>query len=331
VNDNQVRKLTQDEYPLWDAIVEKSPQGTIFHSSAWIRKCSELLLKKGILYGFFKNKNLVGGCSIYSNQRLPFLSIATSTEIMIPYGGYIFSPAGSSKVHKNESSRNKIITGINNELIKTFDYINIRNSPAFIDIRPFIWNGWQSSVHYTYFLNLEGDFAGKISRKIHQTIRKSQKLGITFKKETDLDLCYLLIVKTYEKQHLVPPVSKNFIKQIIDLIISKNIGEMWVARTSTGEPAAAEIIMWDNKRAHRWIAASDAKFKNTGATSLLMFEIFQDLQTRGFREINLMCANEPYLAEFVSKFQPRLIPYYSVERSNSRFKLMENLKRISHL
>ena len=48
----EVRILSRDEYQLWDELVIKSPQGTIFHLSKWIIKCAELISKNEIIYGF---------------------------------------------------------------------------------------------------------------------------------------------------------------------------------------------------------------------------------------------------------------------------------------
>jgi hypothetical protein len=96
-----------------------------------------------------------------------------------------------------------------------------------------------------------------------------------------------------------------------------------IAETPSGEVASAEIIIWDNKRAYRWSAASHTYFEDTGETSLLLYEIFQDLKKKGFKEINLMAANTPHLTKFISSFNPRLVPYYSVEKKTFLAEVIE--------
>jgi hypothetical protein len=91
-------------------------------------------------------------------------------------------------------------------------------------------------------------------------------------------------------------------------------GEVWTAETVGGDLACAEIIIWDDKRAYRWSAASNTDLRDTGATSLLLTEIFRDLKERGFKEINLMAANTPHLSRFIASFNPRLLPYYCVQK-----------------
>ena len=101
-----------------------------------------------------------------------------------------------------------------------------------------------------------------------------------------------------------------------------------IAETPSGEVASAEIVIWDNKRAYRWSAASHTYFKDTGETSLLLYEIFQDLKKKGFKEINLMAANTQQLAKFIASFNPKLISYYGVEKSSTKYKIITDAYRV---
>ena len=219
-------------------------------------------------------------------KNIIFLSLATSTSLMTPYGGYVFAPFESSRFVKMNCNI-KVISAINSEIERRYEYINIVNSPEIRDIRPFSWNGWKTNIYYTYSFKLDNKVEDNVSRNVRRTVNKAKKLGITVKKECDPYLYYHLNCKTYEKQHLKSPVSKKFLINMIDFIISTNIGEMWIARTPDGDPVAAEIIIWDNKCAHRW-SELRSQFNDTGAISFLLIEIFKDLQKRGFNKINLM-------------------------------------------
>ena len=96
-----------------------------------------------------------------------------------------------------------------------------------------------------------------------------------------METYYSLLTKTYEKQGLPTPVSERFLSKMIEMIRSTGSGEMWIARTSSGEPAAVEMVIWDTKRAYRWQGVLDPEFKATGATSLLLYQIFQGSRGAG--------------------------------------------------
>ena len=321
--DTEVRELKKHECPIWDELVEKSLHGTIFHSSAWLTLCSELSNKKLKIYGCFRKDQLIGGCSFYTFKK-GFFKIASTAIGMSPYGGVVLAQSPSSNVRKQEQTYSNIIKSLCSPFDdEHFYYIRLINSPGFTDIRPFVWNGWDGKIYYAYYFNLEGDIEKTVSKNVRNTIRKAIKGDITIKKLNDHSIFYDLFSMTFKRQNRNPPVTKEFFEKIIDLLKSKNTGEMWIAKTPSGEAVSAEIVIWDNKRAYRWAAASHTKFKGTGATSLLLYEIFQDLKNRGFKEINLMAANTPHLANFVSSFNPKLVPYYSIEKKTYITKIAE--------
>lgn len=319
----EVRELREGDRRLWDDLVEASPQGTIFHKSFWLEASSDLFDKVLRIYGCFNGESLVGGCSIYLGS-IKFMRFASSTVEMTPYGGLLLEQTSTSKVRERESLYNEVIEA----LIRRFDqsslpYIKLTNSPGLVDIRPFSLNGWDSRVLYTYCFDLDGEIEAKISKKARNTVRKAAKSDITIKNSRDIDAFYGLFSMTFERQGLKPPVTRGFMERMIKLVDDQGAGDMWIAETGSGETAAAEIFIWDNKRAYRWSAASHPSYRDTGAPSFLLYDIFRQLKERSFKEVNLMAANTPNLTKFISSFNPRLVPYYSVERKSILGKIGE--------
>ncbi len=316
----EVRRVRDDEYPEWDKLVTASPQGTVFHLSDWAVPCACFAHRQPLLLGYYEDARLIGGCLLYVTAKFRFMSFATSTAPMTPYGGFLLSEIGSTKVREKEIQDKSIVLAISDEISKMgFISTKIINAPTLQDIRPFTWNNWACRVYYTYVLPLTGDISLHISKNVRRTIRKGQKNDIDVRKCYDPEVYWDLTVSTYEKQHQKPPFTKAFLLSMLNVIVDKNLGEMWIARTPTGEAASAEVVTWDNHMAHRWSAASDSTYNDTGATSLLLFEIFQDLQKKGFNKINLMAGNTPQLSMFVSSFNPELVPYYGVGKSQFQF------------
>jgi uncharacterized protein (UPF0297 family) len=325
----EVREIKSDEYHVWDKLVTDSPQGTVFHLSDWVTTCAFLTHKQPLLLGYYEDDHLTGGCSLYVTKKPIFRSSAVSTAPMTPYGGYLLSNSVSTKVREKETRNKSTISALSDEISKLgFSSVNIINAPAFQDVRPLTWNNWTCRVYYTYVLHLSEDISSHISKKARNTIKNGQKNGIDVRKCYDPELYWDLTVSTYEKQNRKPPFTKAFLMGMLDMIINKNLGEMWVASTPAGETASAEVVTWDNHMAHRWSAASNFTHRDTGATSLLLFEIFQDLQEKGFNSINLMAGNTPQLSMFVSSFNPELIPYYGVEKNQCGFGISNFSRKI---
>ena len=103
-------------------------------------------------------------------------------------------------------------------MIKTYDHINLVNSPEIFDIRPFLWNGWTSAVRYLYYIDLDDQIEANLSKNVRGNIQRAQKNDISIGIENDIDTYYSLLKKTYEKQGLPAPVSKHFLSKMIDII-----------------------------------------------------------------------------------------------------------------
>ena len=312
----EVREVRADELPAWDDLAARSPHGTVFHSSDWITTCASLSNRDPLLVGYFENGELAGGCSLYVTRRNRFLSFCRSTAPTTPYGGYVLPGSAGTRVRDRESRHRAVVLAIADELAgRNFTQVRIVSAPAFQDLRPLTWNGWTGLVYYTYTLPLVEELEPTFSKKTRNTIRKAEKSEVRVRKNFDPGTFWDLILMTYRRQGREPPFSRAFLAGMLELIVEKDLGEMWIAETPSGEPASAEVVVRDGQTAHRWSAASDYSHRGTGATSLLLFEIAQDLRRRGFGEINLMAGNNPQLSRFVTGFNPVLVPYYGAERT----------------
>ena len=328
MTDVEVREVRTDEFPAWDKLAACSPHGTVFHRSDWITTCAALSHRVPLLIGYFEDGRLAGGCSLYVAKKHGLLSFCRSTAPTTPYGGYVLHENLGTRVRDREARSRAVVLAIADEIARrNFTQVRIVSAPAFQDLRPLTWNGWTSQVYYTYTLPLVEEIGSTFSKKTRNTIRKAEKNEIRVRKDFDPRVFWELSLMTYRKQDLEPPFSRAFLTGMLDLIVEKNLGEMWIAETPSGEPASAEVVVWDDRKAHRWQAASDAAHRGTGATSLLLSEIVQDLWRRGFGEINLMAGNTPQLSRFVSGFNTVLVPYYGVERTGFLSDVTRSFKR----
>jgi hypothetical protein len=319
----ETRILHKDEYDLWDELVDNSMQSSIFHKAIWIATSAKLLNKKFLIFGNFENNNLIGGCNIFLNQHYSFRS-ATSNLLLSPYCGFLIRQGKEKKAFS-------ICQSISNKFIEyNLIYINIINSPLFKDVRPFTWNGWIPNIFYTYMMPLDGSIEQIISKNSRWWIRRARKEGIKCKIAYDFDLYWDLTLDTYGKQERTPPFTRDYLSGMMNMIIENKLGEMHIAETSSGEPAAAEFITWDQHFAHHWSAASNSKFKQTGASSLLQFEIWEKLQQRGFKMANIMTGNTKNLTEFISGFNPLLAPYFGVTKISRKYQLLSKANGLWH-
>jgi hypothetical protein len=314
MNKMDVAELSQSDLLQWDALVDHSVHGTIFHKTGWLDACERSLGKKVKIFGCFQNDQLVGGCSLFLEKKFGIVPVAKSTCSMTSYGGFVVSSSPGEGVYSQESFFRKIMESLIHEIKKEhFFTITIRNSPGFLDIRPFSWNGWRSRVLYAYYVNLENNLESHSDRSMKKNIRKAEKNRIIIEPFSDISRYYALLCETYARRNVKPPAPELLFTELYTFVRDQNCGEMVVARTADDEIACGEIVIWDTRLAYGWSAVSDSRFLDSGATNLLRFDTLKRLKDRGIPNVNIKMANEPKFSQSAMHLNPTLVPYYQIE------------------
>ncbi len=163
-----------------------------------------------------------------------------------------------------------------------------------------------------------------ISKNIKRDIRKAEG-EIKIRKLNDPKIYYDLYSMVFRRQNLKPPVPAEFFSRVFDLIDSKNKGYMLVSETPNNEIAAAHVRLYDKDKICAWTAASNPKFRANGYNTLLYYNEFKYLRNKNFRYMNMMAANTQRFTNFITGFNPELIPYYSIRFNNRVFGFFENI------
>ncbi len=364
-----VRELTEKEYVQWDELVKSSPSGTIFHSSKWAVIQRDFFGRPLKILGCFENDEMVAGCTLFYHSRGPF-TVIYSTCNLNPYGGIVVKRLPDASFRKRGMFQDRVIRAIENALMnERFVKMEVCNAPELIDMRPFIWNGWEVELKYTYRLrlnepgpnimsdrrfhailedqqkendkslnSLDHDPGSKddvninglstslpvekycgFSRNAVRSIKKAKKSGISIHKGITADQFYDIFSNMLVNKGLRCPVGIEYFERIFEYIHSSGSGDTWYAQTPDGNIISSDVILLDNKRAYRWLAASKMEYNDTGATSYLISSICEDLRRKGISYIDLMTANIHQISSFTLNFNPELIPYYQVYRFSPLF------------
>ena len=92
------------------------------------------------------------------------------------------------------------------------------------NILPFVWNGFKSSVKYTYLLKnidkKETNLLGNLSSNTRKNIKKAEKTLEVFE-SVDITKLYELIELTFQRQSLKVPYSKEVLHNLFKTCQSK--------------------------------------------------------------------------------------------------------------
>lgn len=307
-----VRKLDPPKFEQWNALVDKTPYGTVFNKSFWLQIHAEALEADFAIYGCYQGGNLIAGCALYFRTSAAFKVVTVPPGT--PYMGPLIQPPSTSDYVQNIRHDLKITALLASALEDDFDRLLIINQPGFMDIRPFLWKNWSAQVLYTYIVSL--DNIEKPSKKLGKTIRKASRLGIEAKSSCDIYPFYDIWRKTFSRKDSAPRFSREVLEKIFSKLQEHHCCRLHIAVESEGRLISGRIVVFDGRKASGWLSGTDPAYLNTGVSSLLQWHTLQDLKSE-CDTFNMVGANLESIARFKSEFGGELVPYYLVETYRS--------------
>jgi len=315
-----VEVVPNDRLEDWDSFVDTSPQNNPYSKSFWLLAFSKGCPNCDFRVISLKNKSgqIVAGIAFHTfKNQLGQSRIFTSGQ----YNSFIFSPDVRKDSNRAISNRHEMAFRLISELQSAeMTSISLVHHPSLSDIRPWMWNGWQTIPAYT-FLNRTSDRDDGFTAAQRKQIRKAEGEEYMLEKSSNFsvtaDLIVSMLEKTYLRQglniHRIDPQLgpvKNYISILksfcgrSDVICysakhpSKGIGAIRVGM------AGSDGVFYD------WLAGNDPDHFQFGCSSYLISEIFKDLSSCGITHFDFGGANTPKIADFKQGFNGDLICGY---------------------
>jgi hypothetical protein len=187
---------------------------------------------------------------------------------------------------------------------------------------PFYWQGFTQTTRYTYLIDDISDL-NKVwdgfLPNIRTDIKKAQN-RFSVEVCTDLDIETFMDINelTFTRQGRKVPYSRDFIRRLDNACIENGARKIFFGKDGEGNIHAAVYIVWDENSAYYLMGGGDPALRNSGATSLCIWEAikFAAGVTKKFDFEGSMI--EP-VERFFRAFGAKQVPYFSVSKVNSKF------------
>ena len=321
----EVRALTRKEFPCWEQFVRHSPQGTIFHSALWLDAAGMPYR----LFGCFRGAELRGGFAVGLLRERVARPI-----VLTPYLGILF-PKSDAKYVTTISANKEIATQFALFLKREFDSVQLRFPPEVVDLQPFIWEGFQASVRYTYRLRVTHMNAAweAMDARRRNDIRSAEKAGITVEQGNALTRVLELSESTFRRQRIELTFRKAA-ERFEAAVASPARSRSFIARNRVGQDIGAAYIVWDEKRAYYLLGGYDSQAEKAAACSLALWQAIRfTAEELKLPEFDFEGSMIPAVEGFFRKFGGTLTPTYSVlwERPSFSRDVLRVAKRIRSL
>lgn len=317
----QIRILEDKDSTLWNNIVDSSPQGTIFHRWEWLRIAERHTRSRLFPLIGLEGDEPVGLFPLFYLRRW-LLSMVFSPPFgcAIPALGPLIINYDKFKPHKLEhiyqEFQQQVDDFINSRLHP--NYISIVTSPGLLDIRPFMWSGYQVTPAYTYKIDLtlgeEGVWDG-FKKKLRSDIKRVENKGLIVREGTAQEVSYLYhsLQKRYQAQNRGLLLSREYLDDLFREFGSKNL-KLFTALYNDQTVGAILLITY-KETTSVWLGVSKSEVAGLPTNDLIQWEAIKWAIQNGGKAFELIGAGNPRLCEFKSKYSPHLEVHFTIKKA----------------
>lgn len=194
-------------------------------------------------------------------------------------------------------------------------------SPANTNWLPWHWLGYAQTTRYTYTLDLsQGEKAlwDGFLPKVRTDARKAlSRFGLEVRSDLGIEAFLAVQRQTFARQGLDTAVPDDVIKRLDAACAERGCRKIFFAVDAQRRIHAAAYLVWDAHRAYYLMGGGDPQLRNSGATSLALWESIRFAAT-----VSQIFDFEGSMMEpverFVRGFGADQLPYHRISRTPSR-------------
>jgi GNAT acetyltransferase-like protein len=271
---NGLRYLSENDLPAWDAMVESSPQGSIFCRSWWLKSVSH----ESRVLGYFESGRLIAGIPLFHERRMgiKFCCMPKLTQTW----GVVMAPLPGKRAAM-ASRESQILEIFARHLAQQSPFVQAFH-PGSQNWLPFYWNGFTQTTHYTYVLD-ELDSLARVWDGFEQNqrtkIRKAESLGIRVRRSSP-EVVFEASMMSFVRQRQRHPIRLPYLCRLVSAARENHAGECFAAVDPEGRVHDAAFFVWDTRRGYFLAGGGDPSLRSSGGGSLLVWRLIQFAASR---------------------------------------------------
>ena len=316
-----VRPATDEDVEDWNRHVERSPQGTLFHEYEALEVQAEHAGATLHPLVGYKGQEPVGVFPVFAVRKGPVTTaFSPPPHLRVPYLGPACLNLEKLKQRKREKRRERFLDGclewIDDELSPK--YTHVRTGAAFDDPRPFVWNGHDVTPEYTYHVDLAVDeetLLDRFSADARRNVRNTPEDAYTIEEGGVDDIHEIVrqVSERYESQGVDFDVPASFVVDLHERVDGGQI-RPYVCRVD-GEFVGGILTPEYGGTIGRWMGGVRTdRDTDIPTNDLLDWAVMADARDRGLSTYDLVGGQTRRINRYKAKFNPSLVPYYSIER-----------------
>jgi len=325
-----IRALPEDEYRIWDTLVDRSPQGTIFHTLEWLKINAKHTDSQLFLFVGYLGNEPVAAIPIFYRKRNFFKLLSSPLgSTLIPHLGPIFPDYDLHKQYKREFYFREFQKELDEFLIQNLkpDRISISTSPNLLDIRPFIWNDYQVIPKYNYIKDITDldTLWNGFKKELRKNIEKVEHEGCVIEQAGLPEFQFITqsIYRRFDEQEMEFLASHEYLLDIFNAYYPAHL-KIFIAKIN-GIPITGIVVTLYKNTLSIWIGATQTTSKGLYPVDLLHWKIIEWGNMNGYKKCEILGANIPSISYYKSRYNFDLEIYFSVSKTHTTYRIVDSL------
>jgi hypothetical protein len=322
------RFLIESDYPCWNALVEASPDGSIYSTPEYLDVlCSETNGRFRILVAE-RGGEMLGGIALFERDGVCGTYVMGRT--LLYYSGFVLK-RHDSKYPSQRTSRELACLGTLEERLRseTYGRVRIKSRSTVSDVRTFVDRGWTATLNYTYLVSIADLNAcrERVEQNLRRLCNRCSAQNVQFADDDDIDSFIRLHEQTSSRRGIREYLPADRFRRYFQRLHAQQLCRVFHARTAEGRVMSSQIVLLGRHPVcHTVSAAADPEFLSTGATAWLRCKSFERLNELGYKANDLTDAHLNSVTHFKSQLGGDLqVTYVLSLPDNMRFRTRDAL------
>lgn len=189
----------------------------------------------------------------------------------------------------------------------------------FTNWQPFYWKKYSQQTRYTYRINDISNPEAVLTtfnRAKRKNINKAVREGLQIKFDLSAEAFYENHKMTLAEQGAVIGHSFDLFKRLYDAAYANGVGRTIYAEDASGNIHGALFNIWDENVAYDLVSTIDPKFRNSGAATLLVYEMIKYLSGR-VKIYDFEGSMIEGVENSFRQFGTKQTPYFGISKDNT--------------
>lgn len=316
----QVRELTQGDFPAWQALVNASPQGSVYSLPEYLDVLCDATGGRFRVLGIERNGELSGGVALYEEANR-FGALATN-RLLLFYNGIVLARHDSSYPSERTAREIELLSALA-PVLTALPHLRVllHNRATLSDWRVFRRAGWNVRPSHSYVVaidDLDIQFQ-RVERNLRRLINRCEREGFQYEESDDFDVFYALHTATHEQKGAPIYLPHKAFARYYERLKALGLARLCHVRLPDGGPVVASQLVLHSQHAvtHTVAAAADRAHMTTGANAFLRWQAFRSLGAAGYTANDLTDASLNPVSHFKSQFGGELTTTWVVQRPDA--------------